>query len=511
MEVPDATGAWFPREVLMRNSSRVSRALAAIGRWPFWALPRWLAVFVISLVVIYLAAIGYSASRTVLSLHDLGLFSLLLLCTAISVEVTRRAGERGGVIKDVQGVWELPVAILLPPLYALIVPISRLALMQWRVRKAPLYRRVFSGASVGLSYGAASVMYHTLARTLGVHTGGSVQRDLLWIAVVTASAVLQSVLNKAFIMTAVKGSDPAASIRAQLFGREPLYHDFAELCIGVLVTYGVAGNPFLAPAALPVITLVQRSLRHAQLLNESRADSKTGLLNAATWEREATAEVERAVRTKSPAAVALLDLDRFKVINDTHGHLVGDEVLRAVATTLSEELRDYDLAGRFGGEEFAVLLPQTRAVDAFRIAERLRAHVSALAVFAPDATGRVPVTVSIGVAALDAGSRRELPELMAMADAALYRAKSCGRDQVQMISTTRGLSAVRPSNQLDVVEPEAGTSSSARISEFPVWHSEASPVLRTLGVGYPWQVQPSTVSGAPPPLPLSWPFLMAVA
>ncbi len=85
--------------------------------------------------------------------------------------------------------------------------------------------------------------------------------------------------------------------------------------------------------ALPLATLLQRSFRHAQLLNEARADAKTGLLNAATWEREAAAEVARAVRTSSPLAVALLDLDRFKQINDTHGHLVGDEVLRTIAQT----------------------------------------------------------------------------------------------------------------------------------------------------------------------------------
>jgi diguanylate cyclase (GGDEF)-like protein len=478
-------------------------------------LPGWLALFVATPVVVDLAAIGYSASQTTFRIHDLGVFALLLACTAISVEVTRRAGERGGVIKDVQGVWELPVAILLPPLYALIAPISRIALMQWRVRKAPLYRRVFSSASVGLSYGAASVTYHSLERALGLGSAGAIQRDLLWIALVTVSAVIQSIVNKTFIMVAVKGSDPTVRVRDQIFSREPLYHDFAELCIGVLVTYGVAGNPFLAPAALPVITLVQRSLRHAQLLNESRADSKTGLLNAATWEREASAEVGRAVRTKSPLAVALLDLDHFKLVNDTYGHLAGDEALRRVAGALTEVLRDYDLSGRFGGEEFAILLPQTRAVDAFRIAERLRAHIAGLRIMQPDQSGTltVSVSVSIGVAALDAGSDRELTDLLGMADAALYRAKACGRDQVQMISTTRGLSAVRPADQfeadqLDVVAPEASTAS---ISDFPVWHSEASPVLRTLGVAYPWQVHPSTLIGAPPPVPWTSPFLRSVA
>jgi diguanylate cyclase (GGDEF)-like protein len=434
----------------MRSTRRSTRWTIAIRLWPFCALPRWLAAFVVGLVAVDLATIGYGASDTVIRGHDLRVFALLLLCTAISVEVTRRAGERGGVIKDVQGVWELPVAILLPPVYALIAPISRIALMQWRVRRAPLYRRVFSCASVGLSYGAASVIYHSLSLpgVFGGASADSLTRDLSWIGLVSVSAILQSAMNKAFIMTAVKGSDPAVRIRAQIFSREPLYHDCAELCIGILVTYGVAGNPLLALAALPVITLVQRSLRHTQLLSESRADSKTGLLNAATWEREASTEISRAVRTGSSAAVVLLDLDRFKSINDTHGHLVGDQVLREVASSLTEVLRDYDLAGRFGGEEFVMLLPQTRAVDAFRIAERVRAHISQLPIYVGGGTDaeRVPVTVSIGVAALDAGSRRELTELLSAADAALYRAKASGRDQVQMISTSRGLSAVRPAD-----------------------------------------------------------------
>ena len=156
----------------------------------------------------------------------------------------------------------------------------------------------------------------------------------------------------------------------RFFGGEPLYNDAAEISIGVLLTYAVAGNCSWRLAALPVVTLLQRSLRHAQLVNDSRADSKTGLLNAATWEREATAEVGRAVRTRTPLALALLDIDRFKVINDTYGHLVGDQVLKEIARALNSLLREYDQAGRFGGEEFSLLLPQTRAVDAFRIAER---------------------------------------------------------------------------------------------------------------------------------------------
>ena len=119
-------------------------------------------------------------------------------------------------------------------------------------------------------------------------------------------------------------------------------------------------------------------------------------------------------------------------------------MLKEIARTLTSLLRDYDLAGRFGGEEFSLLLPQTRSVDAIRIAERIRSSIAALSIIAPGTAGgeRVQVTVSIGVAALDSGTDRKFSQLIAAADAALYRAKGGGRDQVQMISTTRGLSAV---------------------------------------------------------------------
>ena len=423
---------------------RILRRMTSVSAWPLWSVPRSLLAYVLGIIAVDLAVIGLAASVTTITLANVLLFGLLLGCTALSVELTRKSGEQGGVIKDVQGVWELPAAVLLPPLYALLVPIVRIALVQFRIRRAPVYRRVFSAAAIGLAYGAASVTFHVLYGLMPQDAGGTLSRGTVWTLLVAVSVLVKEILNKTMVMAAAKGADPATSIRTEVFSREPLYNDAAEICISVLVAYGVAGNPLLALAALPVVTLLQRSLRHVQLVTDSRADSKTGLLNAATWEREATAEVGRAVRTRTPLAVAILDIDRFKVINDTYGHLVGDQVLKEIARSLDSFLRDYDRAGRFGGEEFSLLLPQTRAVDAFRIAERVRANIAGLSIIVPGTTGgeRVHVTVSIGVSALDSGSKREYTELMATADAALYRAKSGGRDQVQMISTTRGLSAI---------------------------------------------------------------------
>ena len=312
------------------------------------------------------------------------------------------------------------------------------------MRRSFLHRRVFSAAAIGLSYVAAALVFHALIRLAPGVASDPGGHALAWMVFVAACAIVMWAVNHGLVLTAIKGSDRSLKLREVQFAREPIFNDVTELCVAVLVAFCLANNILAVVFAFPFVSLLQRSLRHARLVEDSRVDSKTGLLNAATWERESTAEVARAVRTKTPLAVAMLDIDRFKVINDTYGHMLGDQVIKEIAHTLNTLLRDYDLAGRFGGEEFSLLLPQTRAVDAFRIAERMRANIAGLSIIAPGTAGgeRVHVTVSIGVAALDSGSERELSELMAAADAALYRAKSGGRDQVQMISTTRGLSAV---------------------------------------------------------------------
>ncbi len=429
----------------------LTRWATSVRAWPLLQLPTWLVAFIVLVVSLYGAAIGLALSSLSFRSHDLLVFGVLLACAAATVEMRRKQGDNAGVNNDVYGVWDLAIAILLPPAYALIAPILPAVLLQWRVRRTLPSRRIYTAASKGLPFGAASVTFHLLAGPISGIASGSALRDLAWLAAVLASGFVKIALNKVLIMTAIKGSDPSAPVISELFGREALYNELAELCIGTLLTFGVAGNIFLAPVALPVLVLLQRSLNHAQLLSESRTDPKTGLLNARTWEREATAEVARAVRARTALAVAVLDIDWFKLVNDTYGHLFGDEVLKEIARCLPGVLREYDSAGRFGGEEFVLLLPHTRAVDAFRIADRVRDHISGLSLHTQDGQA-VRVSVSVGVAALDAGSRRELSDLLAAADAALYRAKRDGRDQVQMISTSRGLSAVgaRTASGVDV-------------------------------------------------------------
>jgi diguanylate cyclase (GGDEF)-like protein len=427
---------------------QVRRAQAlSVRSWPFWKLPRSLAAFVAAVILADVAVLAVSLTAIPVRAHDLEIFGLLLACNAATVELTRRTSEPEGHVKDVHAVWELPVVILLPLPYALLMPVIRVVLTQWRIRHAVVYRRVFSAAAIGLSYACASLAFRGTARLVsGLDPLRLVpaSRVPVWLVLVAACAVVQLAVNQYLVFAAVRATSSEIRVRDFVFGAQTLRTDLTETCMAVLSTLAIAISPVTVVVALPLATLLQRSAVHSQLIKDARNDSKTGLLNAATWERGATTEIVRAVRTRTPLAVALLDVDRFKVINDTYGHLTGDEVLKEIAHTLKSMLRQYDLAGRFGGEEFALLLPQTRAPDAFRIAERVRSAIASLPIIAPGATGgeRVHVTVSIGVAALDAGSKREYAELMAAADAALYRAKGCGRDQVQMISTTRGLSAV---------------------------------------------------------------------
>jgi diguanylate cyclase (GGDEF)-like protein len=371
---------------------------------------------------------------------DLARFGLLLSCGSVSVVATQRiAYLQSGLVRDFLSAWVLPVAVLLPPVYAMVIPAPLLILTQWRVHRGTVYRRVFTAAAIGLAYGAASMVFHAIPPSIAGSGLGTGTHVLTWIAAVAVAEMTGWLVHNILIVTAVKLSDPATRVADVALNREALLVDFAQMDLGILITVVVAVNPVLAVLTVPTVLLARRFMMHAQLLAKARMDTKTGLLNASTWEYEAEREIARAVRTHGPLCVALLDLDHFKRVNDTHGHLVGDKALRAVSGVLNEQMRSYDVAGRFGGEEFAVLLPQTREAQALIIAERLRTVIAALSVPVDEddpESACVRVTVSIGVAALDpAGTgAADLTALLAAADSALYRAKQDGRNKTCLAS-----------------------------------------------------------------------------
>ena len=325
--------------------------------------------------------ICYAASQTSWHADEVWKFLLLLGCALVSVAATPRiAYLQSGMVRDFITAWVLPVAILLPPVYCMVMPIPLYLLTQWRVHKGVVYRRVFSAAAISLAYGAAALLFRAFPASFAGPSIGTGLHALTWTLAVAACEIVGGRGHHFLIVGAIKLTDPSIKLKDLELNREALQGDFAEFDLGVLITIVVAVNPVLAIFAVPTVLLARRFIMHAQLLAQSRIDTKTGLLNASTWESEATLEIARAVRTRSPLSIALVDIDHFKVVNDTYGHLVGDKALRAVTDALRSQLRAYDLAGRFGGEEFVVLLPQAREVDAINVAERLRAHIAAMSI-----------------------------------------------------------------------------------------------------------------------------------
>jgi two-component system cell cycle response regulator len=169
---------------------------------------------------------------------------------------------------------------------------------------------------------------------------------------------------------------------------------------------------------------------HEQLVSQARRDSLTSLLNRSAILEVLQKESLRSVREKTPVAAIMTDIDHFKHINDTYGHLAGDAVLREAARRLSASLRGYDTVGRYGGEEFLIVAPSCDAVGGADVAERLRGNISGAPI---DASGHaIIVTMSFGVAAT--WDIKQVNQLLRMADEALYAAKKAGRNRVEVNS-----------------------------------------------------------------------------
>ncbi len=410
--------------------SRAGAVLAWVRAWALWTFTPALVTWVVLTVAAAAGVATTGVATTRVRWSELGNGLLLLGCAAACVELGRRVGPPAGIAKDLLSAWTLPVALLLPPVYSLLIPIPLMVLRHLRVGRGLIHRRVFSVASIGLANWVVSILVHSYLGWSALHLAGPARlHHPLFLLVAFGCAVVGCAVNVGLIGGAVRIAAPGTTWRGLLLDREQRFLDLGEICLGVAVTACWFACPEAVLVMVVPVLLVQRSLGHAQLRAEARLDAKTGLLNAAAWQGEADREIVRAHRERQPLAILIADIDRFKRINDTHGHLAGDVALMAAVTALTAGLRLYDQLGRFGGEEFTVVLPRTGAEEAARIAERLRRAVCGV----PVLLGDVPVelSVSIGVAVLgDHG--HDLTDLLAAADHALYRAKEAGRNQVAL-------------------------------------------------------------------------------
>jgi len=247
------------------------------------------------------------------------------------------------------------------------------------------------------------------SRSLLVAGGTNLQADAFLESVASKSALVVPL----FVSNQVMGSIQMFSSREAAFTAED-----AQL---------------LWVLALVAENQLTREYANEGLLRFAFTDYLTGLKTRGYFEQQLDLEIKRVERKKSKLALLMVDIDHFKQLNDTHGHHVGDQVLRDVAAILMKDMREVDTVARYGGEEFVIILPETAAGGALFVAQRLRGAVEHAKFFAGSVEAIEHLTISIGIAVFDTDAQFKR-DLIEYADAALYAAKSGGRNQVLLYS-----------------------------------------------------------------------------
>ncbi len=299
-------------------------------------------------------------------------------------------------------------ALILPPLMAAIV-IAAAFIPEWIRTRTPWYIVVFNAANFVGPALAARVAFDALA------TGGPVAWTVGALVGVATFLVVQYVVL-AVMLRLARGVAIRDTIRPDC-----VLIDAGLLSLGALgAALAETSLSLVALLALP-LALAYRSLEIPSLVAASRIEPKTGLFNMKHLNSVLETELQRAGRFGYPVSLLMIDVDHLRRINGTHGHLAGDRALLQVTEAVLGATREYDIAARFGGDEFCVLLPHTGLDGAQIVAERIRAGVERTG-------GEIDLTVSVGVASVPAGGSPE--ELITMADRAAYRAKFSGRNTI---------------------------------------------------------------------------------
>ncbi len=249
------------------------------------------------------------------------------------------------------------------------------------------------------------------------------------------AATFLLLLRAGLIALGMKLRSPSATFEENVGEPIDAVLGIVAVSIGGLMGCVAEANAIHALIAGPPLALLERAAQLPQWRRSAQRDAKTGLANAVHWDSRARYELTKGSSRTRPMAVMLLDLDHFKRVNDEVGHLAGDAALAAISLLLRGTVRRGDLVGRFGGEEFVVLLPEATPDEAESVAERVRKAVAALRVPTMGTDGKPHelrgLTVSIGVSTTIRFGY-ELPDLLVAADAALLAAKAYGRNLVSM-------------------------------------------------------------------------------
>lgn len=223
--------------------------------------------------------------------------------------------------------------------------------------------------------------------------------------------------QKYHISTPIRASGVPVGILNLVFPEEPALHEINTRLLSAL------GDQFGGA--------VERVRLFKEVHKLAITDPLTGLYNRRHFSAMMIKEMERSRRYQHSISLAMLDIDHFKLINDTFGHLAGDQALQEVARICQAAIRRIDLVGRFGGEEMMILMPETTTQSALQAMERLRSEVETLEIKTPRGTAHI--TVSIGLTSMEPNETIDLNHLIDRADQALYQAKNNGRNQVRVL------------------------------------------------------------------------------
>jgi diguanylate cyclase (GGDEF)-like protein len=217
--------------------------------------------------------------------------------------------------------------------------------------------------------------------------------------------------------------------RSGVFDFFPFILDLTLLYFGASLSFVWAYNKFALVMFLVPIYMIYSTLKVPALERKTEIDVKTGLFNHGYFKQQVAGELSRANRFDRPLTIIMADLDLLRNINNTYGHLAGDEVLIGVAKILKQSIREYDVAARFGGEEFAILLPETTIQQAYERVESIRETIERLEFTIPTSDLPIRATMSFGIACRETLSQTT-DEIIHNADAALYHSKLSGRNRV---------------------------------------------------------------------------------
>lgn len=404
------------------------------SRWALWGLRTPALVYVLLVDLAAVAALAVTVAFSPPGPQAWVICGLLFVGSALHAEAARhiervRISPGDKPFIDLKSMWTF-AGLLLAQIGPTLVLVTAVFAYWWarNERRPPPHRWIFSWATVVLGTTAAGLLLDgvqrdTLLRVAAGPTG---------LALIAVAALIRWTVNHGLVVGIIRLVSPTTSLRRQLASPSDTLLGLGALALGAALAVLAAASPWLVPILLVPVIMLHRGVLVDQFRHAARTDPKTGLANGAAWAEVAAKEIARARRHDVGLAVLMVDLDEFKAVNDRHGHLVGDEVLRAVAASLSAEVRAYDAVGRFGGEEFVVLLSGVDPAAATLTAERLRGRIGAIDLQVPTAMGALArvqgLTASVGCAPCAAGSR-SVDELLAAADAALYRAKRAGRDR----------------------------------------------------------------------------------